>query len=478
MTRIAFVGGRILTMDAQRRMINGGTVVVEDQFIAEVGPTESVDVRGAEVIDASGMAVLPGFINTHTHVPQILLRGGASHDHGLLPWLHNVLYPGLAAYSNEDIRVATLLYCAEALRSGITTVVDNEDIRPADFGPAADAGIAAFAAAGIRAIYARIYFDAPRAELTELVSTIQANAPDLTRVDESADTDHVLADMDRLIARHDRSAGGRIRVWPGPSIPFMVSERGIRAAQKMAETRTGGWTMHVSEDAMERDVHRMNTPEYLHNLGLLDHRLLAAHCVHIGQRDVRLLRHHGVKISTQPVSNSYLGAGIAPVPELLASGVCVGLGTDDANCNDSVNMIADMKVLALTHRALHQDASIITPEKILEMATIDGAKCIGMADQIGSIEAGKRADLITISLRHPQMVPAHDLAAAIVFQAYGNEVNDVVVDGAVVMRDRVLAFLPTPQQESDLLNDAADRSAAILAKARIMADRPWRTIGA
>jgi atrazine chlorohydrolase/5-methylthioadenosine/S-adenosylhomocysteine deaminase/melamine deaminase len=477
-SRIAITGGRVLTMDPERRVLEPGTVVVEDQFIAGVGAPGDVDTAGAEVIDARGTAVLPGFVNTHTHVPQILLRGGASHDRGLLDWLFNVLYPGLAAYSDEDIRVGTLLYCAEALRAGITTVVDNEDVRPGDFARAGAAGIGAFTEAGIRAIYARMYFDAARPELDELAATLRARSPGVIGADQSAGTDHVLADLDRLIRTHDGAAGGRIRVWPGPAIPFMVSEKGMRAAQQIAAERTGGWTMHVSEDPVEARVHWMNAPEYLHDLGCLDHRLLAAHCVHVDSRDVRLFRQHDVKVSTQPVSNSYLAAGVAPVPELLANGVCVGIGTDDANCNDSVNLISDMKVLALLHRAVHRDASVVTPEKILEMATIDGARCIGMDGEIGSLEVGKRADIVTLDLRHPQTVPAHDLAATIVFQAYGNEVDTVLVDGAVVMRGRVLSFLPTPAAEAALLRDAGERADAILARSGIAGSRAWRRLGA
>lgn len=478
MSRTAVIGGRVMTMDPERRVLEPGTVVIEDQYIAEVGAPDEVDVTGAEVIDAAGMAVLPGFVNTHTHVPQILLRGGASHDRSLLDWLFNVLYPGLAAYSDSDIRVATLLYSAEALRAGITTVVDNEDIRPGDFAGAGAAGIGAFTDAGMRAIYARMYFDEARPELDGLVSTLRSRAPETPSADQSTSTDHVLADLDRLIRVHDGTAGGRIRVWPAPAIPFMVSEKGIRAAQELAAHRTGGWTMHVSEDPIEARLHWMNAPEYLHDLGCLDSRLLAAHCVHIDSRDIRFFRQHDVKVSTQPVSNSYLAAGVAPVPELLANGVCVGIGTDDANCNDSVNLISDMKTLSLLHRAVHRDASIITPEKVLEIATIDGARCIGMDHEIGSLEPGKRADLITLDLRHAQMVPAHDLAATIVFQAYGNEVDTVLVDGAVVMRDRVLSFLPSPEDEQALFADAAERSGAILARSGIAGRRSWRPLGA
>jgi atrazine chlorohydrolase/5-methylthioadenosine/S-adenosylhomocysteine deaminase/melamine deaminase len=477
MSHIAIVNGRILTMDPDRRVLEPGTVVVEDQHISAIGPPDEVQVpHDATVIDGAGKAVLPGFVNTHSHVPQILLRGGASHDRGLLDWLFNVLYPGLAVYTPEDVRAATLLYCAEALRAGITTVVDNEDISPADFARVGKAAIDGFTDAGIRAVYARMFFDMARPELDDLLGAIMAKESAVHHVSVNASLDRSLDGLEQLIRHHHGSAGGRIQIWPGPSIPFLLSEKGIHASQRLAREHDTMWTMHVSEDAIERQVHWMNTPEFLHNTGCLDDRLLAAHCVHIGERDIRFFGQHKVKVSTQPVSNSYLAAGVAPVPALLTAGVTVGIGTDDANCNDSVNLISDMKVLALLHRAVHSDASIITPEKILEMATIDGARAVGMASDIGSIEVGKKADLITLDLRTPQTTPAHDLAATIVFQAYGSEVDNVLVDGQIVMRDRRLRFLEG-RDEAAFLADAASRSVRVLRDSGIAGSRSWRTVG-
>lgn len=477
MSHVAIINGRVLTMDAERTVLDRGTVLIEDRQISQVGNTEDVRVPdGAEIVDAAGMAVLPGFINTHTHVPQILLRGGASHDRGLLDWLFNVLYPGLAVYTPEDIRIATLLYSAEALRAGITTVVDNEDVSPADFEAVGRASIDGFTQAGIRAIYARMFFDMQRPEMDDMVDVIMKKEPLVKHVSVAASLDSILAQMEGLVRAHHGSADGRIQVWAGPSIPFLVSQDGIHASQRMAEELGTMWTMHVSEDEVERRVHWMSTPEYLHNAGCLDHRLLAAHCVHIDERDVRLLKQHDVKVSTQPVSNSYLAAGVAPVREMIECGLTVGIGTDDANCNDSVNLISDMKVLALLHRATHQDASVITPEKILEMSTIDAARAIGMERELGSLEAGKLADVITIDLRTPQTTPCHDVAATLVFQAYGNEVDTVMVNGEIVMRHRQLRFLPVTE-EAQFLADAADRSARILKDSGIAGTRPWNVVG-
>jgi cytosine/adenosine deaminase-related metal-dependent hydrolase len=477
MTTRAITNGIVVTMNPERMVHRSGTVVIEDDQIAAVGPTDETDIPpGVEVLDARGCAVLPGFVNAHTHVPQILLRGGASHDRGLLDWLFNVLYPGLAEYSASDLRVGTLLYCAEAIRAGITTVVDNEDAGPTNFEMAAQASIDAFQTAGLRTVYARMFFDLQRDEMTSLVETLMAKEPDVKHVQNTASTDYVIGALENLMRKYHGSAGGRIQVWPAPAIPLVLSERGIHAARKLAADFGTLWTMHVSEDAVERRVHWMSTPEYLHDIGALDDRLLAAHCVHIDDRDVRLLADHGVRVSTQAVSNSYLAAGIAPVPEMLARGMRVGMGTDDGNCNDSVNLISDMKVLALIHRATHQDASIITPEKVLEMATIDGARAIGLDHEIGSLEPGKQADVVLLDLDQPQMTPHHDLAAAIVFQAYGSEIRTVLIDGNVVMRDRELAFM-TPREETAFYADAQERSTAILNRAGIRGLRPWRQVG-
>nr|Q52725.2 RecName: Full=S-triazine hydrolase; AltName: Full=N-ethylammeline chlorohydrolase [Gordonia rubripertincta]AAA90931.1 N-ethylammeline chlorohydrolase [Gordonia rubripertincta] len=476
MTRIAITGGRVLTMDPERRVLEPGTVVVEDQFIAQVGSPTTSTSAAPKSSTPPGWQCSPASSTptptSHKSSSGVVHPMTATSSNGCTTCSIPASLPTQTTTSESE-------HCCTAPKPFVLASPLSSTTRTSDptTSPAPGPPGSPFTDAGIRAIYARMYFDAPRAELEELVATIHAKAPGAVRMDESASTDHVLADLDQLITRHDRTADGRIRVWPAPAIPFMVSEKGMKAAQEIAASRTDGWTMHVSEDPIEARVHSMNAPEYLHHLGCLDDRLLAAHCVHIDSRDIRLFRQHDVKISTQPVSNSYLAAGIAPVPEMLAHGVTVGIGTDDANCNDSVNLISDMKVLALIHRAAHRDASIITPEKIIEMATIDGARCIGMADQIGSLEAGKRADIITLDLRHAQTTPAHDLAATIVFQAYGNEVNDVLVNGSVVMRDRVLSFLPTPQEEKALYDDASERSAAMLARAGLTGTRTWQTLG-
>jgi atrazine chlorohydrolase/5-methylthioadenosine/S-adenosylhomocysteine deaminase/melamine deaminase len=236
------------------------------------------------------------------------------------------------------------------------------------------------------------------------------------------------------------------------------------------------WTLHLDESPYDKRAALLGGYEWLEAHHALDGRLLAAHCVHASSRDVRLLRRHDVKVAHQATSNGYLASGTAPIPEMLQAGITVGLGTDDANCNDGVNLFADMKVMYLAQRARTLDPGVVTPEKIVEAVTIDAARAVGMADRIGSLEPGKQADLITVDLAHPQTTPAHDLCATLVLQAYGTEVDTVVVAGDVIMRGRRLRFL-APEDERAFYADAAARSARIVADSGLRATRPWTTVG-
>jgi cytosine/adenosine deaminase-related metal-dependent hydrolase len=436
----AIVDARVLTLDEARTEHPRATILVEDQHIVAVGP-EVKAPAGAIVLPASGMAAIPGLVNAHTHVPQILLRGGYSHDRPLFEWLYNVLYPGLGAYGPDDLRCATRLFAAEALSNGVTTIVDNEDAGVDDMLAAAASTIPALEESGIRAIYARMFADHPVAEFDGFLAAIRARAPQVPDGSLFIDTDHALGGLDELITRYDGAGQGRIRVWPSPALPGIVSERAIRRCQQIARQRGTMWTIHVAEDERERLAAMLGPIEYLDALRVLDDRLLAAHCVDVTDRELRILAETGTRVSTQPTSNAFLGAGVAPVPRLLQAGVLVALGTDDANCSDAVDMFGSMKLLALIHRAVTKDAGAISPQKVVEMATIDGAKALGMDHEIGSIEAGKKADIVLLDLNDPRMTPAIDLYPALVFQQPVATVRTVLVDGKIVVDNGLPTFL-------------------------------------
>jgi atrazine chlorohydrolase/5-methylthioadenosine/S-adenosylhomocysteine deaminase/melamine deaminase len=473
----AIVGARVLTMDRQRRELDPATVLVEDADIAAVGRSDQVTVpAGVPVLDARGKAMIPGFVNAHTHVPQILLRGGASHDRNLSDWLFNVLYPGLAGYDAADVACACLLYVVEALRGGATTIVDNDHVLPGDWMAAARASVTAFDRAGLRVVYARMFADEIDTRLPGYADTIRATEPDVVHASVRRPLAAVLRDLDELVDTFHGTSSGRVSVWPSPTSLRTVSLDGLRASAEFAARRGLRWALHLAETPLERAALAMGSVDWADRHGLLDERLLAGHCVDVDARDIRLLKRRHVAVSTQPVSNCFLGSGIAPVPAMLAAGLPVAVGTDDANCNSSVNMLGDLKTLALLHRGVTADAAAITPERVLEMATIDGAQALGMADRVGSIEPGKRADLVLVDLARPNLVPCHDLAATLVFQATGSEVTDVFVDGRQVLADGRPTFL-TAAEERELLSDAARRSSALLASAHVAAIRPWRTRG-
>jgi atrazine chlorohydrolase/5-methylthioadenosine/S-adenosylhomocysteine deaminase/melamine deaminase len=369
--------------------------------------------------------------------------------------------------------VAVKLYCAEAIRSGITTAVDNADSAQYPGIPAAS--IETYQECGLRTVYARMFFDKTAPELNTLIQNFIDKEPGIKHVKNLETTAHALAEIEKLFKTYHKTSHDRIHIWPAPAMPCVITPEGMRGSRALAHQYGTNWTMHMAETGMEEKVHWMSPIEYTDTLGCLDSKLLLAHCVFSDQKDIRLLKRNDTKVATQAVSNAYLASGIAPIPAMIAAGVTVGLGTDDANCNDSVNFITDMKIFALLHRALHRDAAILSPEKILEVATIDGARALGMEKSIGSLEVGKKADVILIDLRHPQTTPNHNLPATLVFQACGNEVDTVIIDGEIVMQNRALKFLP-PAEEAAFYADAQTRSGEILQRSGIPATRAWRSI--
>jgi len=475
MTDLLIKGGTILTMDADRKIIPDGAVAVEGSIIKHVGDKAGVS-SAKKVIDATGKLVMPGFVNSHTHVIQLLLRGGLSQDKELYDWLFNVLYPGLASYSPDDARLGTSVYVSEALRAGITTIVDNEDQGRTD--AVAVATIGTYARTGIRAVYARMFFDHSPEHMSKLIETVLRKGVTVKHTTDLIETcDQALAHIESLMDRFHGTENGRIQVWPAPSLPNICSEEGLIRSSELAEKRNTMVTTHLAEAPFDANMYGMTSTEFLNCLGVLRPSLLAAHCVWMTDRDIRLLQVNDVKVAHNAVSNLYLASGIAPISKMVAQGITVGVSTDDANCNESVNMIQAMKIAALAQRAKNLDCSALTSEKVVEMATIDAARAVGMQDSIGSLEKGKKADIIIIDLAHPQLCPLHHIPNALVFQAYGSEVDTTIVDGKVLMENRSLTYM-SREEELQLYRDAQKASVAIAKRAGLPGlDRPWTRLG-
>jgi 5-methylthioadenosine/S-adenosylhomocysteine deaminase len=410
----------VVTFDAAGTVIADGAVAVVDGRIAAVGPAAEVVARypGAERIDAGGMVVLPGLINAHTHAPMSLFRGLAD-DLPLMEWLRQHIFPAEAEHVDEDfVRWGTRLACLEMLRGGTTTFVDMYYFE--------DAIAEEAERCGIRAVAGETVIDFP--------------APD------NATWDEAMAYTRRFVERWR----GHPRITPAvaPHAPYTVSAEHLVEAHRLAAELDVPLVIHLAEDRAElaqiREKAGKTPVDYLDGLGVLDERVIAAHVVWPTESEIALLALRGVGVAHCPQSNMKLAAGTAPVPALIAAGVAVGIGTDGAASNNDLDLWEEIDTAAKLHKLVASDPTVLEAKQALAMATIEGARALGMEDEIGSLEPGKRADLILVSagglLQQPQP-PAANPYSLLVYATKASDVDTVIVDGRVVVRGgRVLTL--------------------------------------
>ena len=441
----------LLTMDQDRMIVADGFIAVADGRIHSLGAGPGPSA--ARVIDGRGGVVMPGMISTHQHVIDVLLRGGLEVDRSLFDWLINVYFAGTSAYTPADCALAAMLGLSEAVRAGITTIVDNWGVNngddPGRVGECAEATLAVYRDFGLRVLFARMFSDCLPESWSGVIATHMRKLPgktlDLATLSEPAD--EALARIEGLIGRHHNSAEGRVRIAPAPIMAQIVSAEGLAGARMLAARYDTIVTFHHCESPLSARMFSesgpgVSTTEYLNALGFLGPRSLAAHGVWLDDRDIRLLAAADVKVAHCPSCNMFIGSGAAPVPRLLASGVTVGLGTDDANTSSNVSIMLEMRHAALLAKLANADAGALTAEKALEMATIDGARAIGAEDIAGSLEVGKRADLVLLDRGGPHWYPCHHLPSTIVYQAQGTDVRTVLVDGRPILDDGAVSFAP------------------------------------
>jgi 5-methylthioadenosine/S-adenosylhomocysteine deaminase len=391
-----------------------GAVSVRDGRIASIGP-EPPDPHDI-VIDADGAYLLPGFVQTHIHLCQTLFRGYAD-DLRLLDWLRTRVWPMEAAHTPASLGVAARLACCELLRGGTTSILTMETVHDTD------AVFEAVAEAGIRATVGKCMMDAAA-----------PGSPARLREETQRSIDDSLA----LHRRWHGTSNGRIRAAFAPR--FAVScTRGLLEQVAALSTREDALVhTHASEQRDEIELVFQQTGhgniEYLRQVGLLTPRLNVAHCVWVNVDEQRLLAAHDTKVTHCPGSNLKLGSGIAPVPEMLAQGVCVSLGSDGAACNNHLDMFGEMR-LAATLQATRLGPGSLPARQALSMATRNGARALGLAADIGSVEVGKRADLILVRREAAHLAPDPDPYSTIVYAAGPSDVRLTMVDGEVLVRD-------------------------------------------
>ena len=423
--------------------IVSGDVSIRDGRIAAVGAVDE-SVRHDRVIDAGGGYVLPGFVQTHVHLCQTLFRGYAD-DLPLMDWLRRRVWPMEAAHTPATLRSTARLAILELLSSGTTTVLTMETVHDTDvvFEAAAESGI--------------------RATIGKCLMDSAAEAPARLRETTTASLDESQA----LRARWNGAEGGRLRAAYAPRFAVSCS-RDLLSAVASLSSDTGVLVhTHASESRDEIALVRalsggMSNIEYLASLELASPRLCTAHCVWVDEREQHVLAEHDVKVMHCPSSNLKLGSGIAPVPEMRARGITVSLGADGAACNNHLDMFEEMRLAAILQATRHSPG-VLTAREVLSMATRAGARTLGLDHEIGSIEPGKRADLIVIDRDRPHLLPGPDPYSTIVYAARATDVRTTVVDGDVL----VDAFTPTRMDPQEIAADASTAARELAARARV-----------
>jgi 8-oxoguanine deaminase len=433
----------LLPMDDARRRLPGGWVLVDGRFIDSVGSGEPpAELRPDRRIDASGKVVLPGLVNTHHHLPQVLTRNVPRvQEAPLFRWLVE-LYEVWRGYDVEAVSVAARVGLGELLLTGCTTTTDHLYLFPQGHERLIDAEILAARELGIR-------FQPTRGSMSRGRSQGGLPPDDVVQAE-----DVILEDCRRLIREyHDPRPGGMTRIALAPCSPFSVTtelmqrtadlarENGVRLHTHMAET--------IDEEKYCLEIYGCRPVEYLRRLGWLGQDVWLAHCVHLNADEVKLFGETGTGVAHCPSSNFRLGSGIAPVRALLEAGAPVGLGVDGSASNDCSNMLAECRQALLAHRLGADTERWITAEEVLWMATRGGARCLGR-DDVGSLEAGKAADLVMIDTRRLSYAGASsDLLAALVFSPFPEPVHTAMVDGAVVVSEGQLLTADVPRLVAD-----------------------------
>ena len=418
------VGGTILTMEPGSEPIPDGAIAIADGRIAAVGLAEDLleHAPTGQVVNAGGCLILPGLVNTHSHLAMTLLRGLAD-DLPLMEWLENHIWPAEKTHMNrEAVRLGTELAVAEQLLAGVTTTTDMYF-----FG---NEVAAVLAEAGMRGVIAEslIDFATPRCKTPDEMMEKQRELAQEYR-------DHPL--ITPSIAAH---------------APYTVSASNLVKEAELAEELGTTFQIHLSETRWEVEKlmeEKGRSPvAYLADLGVLSERTVAAHCVHVSPEDIEILVDFEVGVAHNPVSNLKLASGVAPIPTMVESGVKLGLGTDGAASNNTLDLLRDLQLASLLHKGVFGDPTALPARSMIEMATIGGARVLGLDAEIGTLTEGKQADMVCFSVDGPHATPVFDPWSHLVYAARSSDVRHVLVRGKLVVGNRHLNTMDQERIES------------------------------
>ncbi len=414
---LLIVGGTVVTMDGDRRVIEDGAIVVRGDKINFVGKRSELGTqgRGAKVINAAGKVIIPGLINTHTHVPMVLFRGIAD-DMDLQEWLTKFIFPAEAKNVDEAfVRAGTRLGLAEMIRGGTTTYCDMYYFE--------DAIADETKKAGMRGVLGETVLDFP--------------APD------NKTWDAAMSYTERFVRKWQNDP--LIVAAFAPHAPYTVSTEHLQAIRRASDKLNAPMVIHVAETKKEVDditAQKGTTPmAYLDRIGFLNERVIAAHTVFLTDAEIDLMKQKGVGSGHCPQSNMKLAAGTARIPQMLAKDVDVGLGTDGAASNNDLNMWEEIDTAAKLHKLVSGDPKTLSAEQAFEMATIRGARALDLDKITGSIESGKRADIAIVDLNSLHQTPLYNIYSHLVYATKASDVRTLIINGRVVMLDRRLLTL-------------------------------------
>ncbi|HEY0428377.1 MAG TPA: amidohydrolase [Pyrinomonadaceae bacterium] len=414
---LVIVGGTVVTMDKDRRVIEDGAVAVKNGEVMLVGKRAAVtkNLRAKQTINADGKIIIPGLINTHTHVPMSLFRGIAD-DLDLQEWLTKYIFPAEAKNVTEDfVRAGTQLGIAEMIRGGTTTYCDMYYFEDA----VADETFKA----GMRGVLGETIIDFPVAD--------------------NKTPEEALVYAEKFINKWKNN----LLITPAlaPHAPYTVSTAHLKAVRALSDKTNAPVVIHVAETKKEVDditkQYGDSPVDYLAKIGFLNNRTIAAHVVHVTDEEMDLLKRLGVGVAHNPQSNMKLASGVAPIPQMLLKDIPVGLGTDGAASNNDLSMWEEMDTAAKLHKVFSGDPKVVSAEEAFEMATLRGARALHLENFIGSIEAGKRADIVLVASNDLNQTPFYNIYSSLVYATKANDVETVIIDGKVIMRDRRLLTL-------------------------------------
>jgi len=434
-------GSHIVTMDAAGTVIENGAVAIDEGVILAVGDAADIDATysAVEVLDGGKRVVMPGLVNGHSHAAMTLLRGVAD-DLALMDWLQNYIFPAEVEFVDpEFVRIGTELACWEMIRGGTTTFVDMY-YYPDTISKVVDS-------CGMRALIS--------------ATVIDQRSPDAENADDS------IAKGNGFI---ERWQGKNSRITPifGPHANYTLNLEQLQATRAAAMKYGVPISIHVSESPFElqyaQDTYGMTSIEAYESIGFFDGPTIAAHVVWPTDKEIPILVDRKVGVIHNPTSNMKIASGIAPIAEMLEAGVRIGLGTDGAASNNDLDMWEEMRLASLLQKVDRMDPEVLPASTVLGMATIGGATAIGLGDKVGSLEIGKRADLIQVAFEDVHHVPTFDVISHLVFVSDEQDVASVVVDGKVLMKEREMLTIDTERVSSEATALASRIQAALQAR--------------